>query len=159
MSLVLVQRGIFDWHAGLEVALLAMRRAVDAGVSFEAVFAGDGPERERLLYTIHDLGLEARIRVVGTGVHRGADAEGAAFLWPALRADDLAPLRDAVERGVGVIASDLPESRWLVRHEEGGLLVPPRDPDALAEAIARFAREPGRFPAARAPTPTPDSPR
>ena len=138
-SLALVYRGAFDWQSGLEVALLAMRRACDAGVSLEALLVGGGPERERVLYTIHDLGLADRVRIAAPGARETMDPDRAVFLWPALRAGDLAPLRDAVARGMAVIASDLPEARRIVRPEQGGLLVAPRDPDALAEAIARCA--------------------
>ena len=37
---------------------------------------------------------------------------------------------------IPVVASDIPGPRELVRHGETGLLVPPRDPGALADAIA-----------------------
>lgn len=138
-SIALVYRGSFDWQSGLEVALVAMRRAVDAGVSVEAVLAGDGPERERVLFTIHDLGLADRVRVAAPDAGEAIDSDRAVFLWPALRAGDLAPLRDAVGRGMAVIASDLPEARRIVHPGQGDLLVAPRDADALAEAIARCA--------------------
>ena len=39
--------------------------------------------------------------------------------------------------GLPVVASDLPGYREVVRHEREGLLVPPADPIALAEAAAR----------------------
>ncbi len=41
-----------------------------------------------------------------------------------------------------LIASDVPGCREIVRHEQSGLLVPPRDPEALAAALARLARDP-----------------
>ena len=41
-----------------------------------------------------------------------------------------------------MIAADGPGLRDIVRHNETGLLVPPRDPGALADAIARLAADP-----------------
>ena len=43
-----------------------------------------------------------------------------------------------------IIASDTPGCREIVRHGETGLLVPPHDVDALAEAIAALAADPAR---------------
>jgi glycosyltransferase involved in cell wall biosynthesis len=40
---------------------------------------------------------------------------------------------------VASAAGGLPE---IVRHEENGLLVPPKEPEALAEAIIRLIRNP-----------------
>ncbi|HXF93630.1 MAG TPA: glycosyltransferase family 4 protein [Nitrospiraceae bacterium] len=44
-------------------------------------------------------------------------------------------LLEAAACGKPVIATDVPGCRAAVRHRSNGLLVPPRDPDALADAI------------------------
>ena len=43
-----------------------------------------------------------------------------------------------------IVASDVPGCREAVRPGENGILVPPRDIDALAEAIAALAADPAR---------------
>ncbi len=136
-TLAVAFRGVFDWRAGIEMALIALRRAVDAGVTIDAEFAGDGPERERLLYTIHDLGLEDVVRVVAADA--GEPRPGGVLLHPALRAGDLTPLRRALARGTKVVASDLPETRALLRDGGDLRLVPPRDVIALADALIALA--------------------
>lgn len=50
-------------------------------------------------------------------------------------------LVEAAACGRALIATDVPGCREVVRHEETGLLVPPRDPVALADAIERLARD------------------
>jgi glycosyltransferase involved in cell wall biosynthesis len=45
--------------------------------------------------------------------------------------------------GKPLVATDLPGARALVADGENGWLVPPGDAGAMAEAIARFARDPG----------------
>lgn len=47
-------------------------------------------------------------------------------------------LLEAMARGVPVVATRVGGIPDLVRHEENGLLVPPRDPQAMAEAMARL---------------------
>lgn len=45
-------------------------------------------------------------------------------------------LIEAAAAGRSIVASDAPGCREIVRHGENGLLVPPRDPAALADALA-----------------------
>ena len=45
--------------------------------------------------------------------------------------------------GLPVVASDIPGYREVVRHEVEGLLVPPRDPAALAAAIRQLLTDRG----------------
>src|SRR5207245_103172 len=52
------------------------------------------------------------------------------------------PIIEAGAMARPVIATDFPSSRELVRPGETGLLVPPGDPTALAEAILRFLEGP-----------------
>ncbi len=48
-------------------------------------------------------------------------------------------LLEAAAAGRPMVATDVPGCREIVRHQETGLLVPPRDPVALADALARLA--------------------
>ncbi|MDE0391719.1 MAG: glycosyltransferase family 4 protein [Rhodospirillales bacterium] len=51
-------------------------------------------------------------------------------------------LLEAASSGRPIVAADVPGSREIVRGGESGLLVPPRDPAALAAAILRLADDP-----------------
>jgi glycosyltransferase involved in cell wall biosynthesis len=51
-------------------------------------------------------------------------------------------LIEAAACGRAVVTTDVPGCREVVRHGENGLLVPPRDPAALAEAIGRLLGDP-----------------
>jgi glycosyltransferase involved in cell wall biosynthesis len=50
-------------------------------------------------------------------------------------------LLEAAAAGRPMIATDVPGCRELVRTGETGILVPPRDPAALADALARLAAD------------------
>ena len=51
-------------------------------------------------------------------------------------------LVEAMAAGLPVVASDIPGYREVVHDGVDGLLVPPRDPEALAAGLARVLREP-----------------
>ena len=51
-------------------------------------------------------------------------------------------LLEAMACGVACIATDIPGARDVVEREKSGLLVPPRDAEALARALARLATAP-----------------
>lgn len=52
-------------------------------------------------------------------------------------------LLEAAACGRPLVATDVPGCRALVRDGVNGLLVPPRDPVALADALEKLARDPG----------------
>lgn len=51
-------------------------------------------------------------------------------------------LLEAAASGCALVATDIPGCREIVRHEETGLLVPSRDPEALADALQRLIANP-----------------
>jgi glycosyltransferase involved in cell wall biosynthesis len=53
-------------------------------------------------------------------------------------------LLEAAASGRAIVATDIPGCREAVRHGENGLLVPPRDPAALAEALESLLADAAR---------------
>lgn len=64
------------------------------------------------------------------------------FCLPSYREGLPTTIIEAAACGRAVVATDVPGCRDAVRHGETGLLVPPRDAGALAEALGRLARDP-----------------
>ena len=115
------------------------------------VIIGDGPERERLESQARDLGVVERVEFRGwvdpTELDR-AYSEADIFVLPAVvdaRGDTEGlgmVLLEAMAYGKPVIATPLGGITDIVENERTGLLVPPDDGAALAQAIARLAHNP-----------------
>ena len=111
----------------------------------ELVIVGDGPQREALEQKIVHLGLRGRVHMQG----QQAD------VLPWLRALDIFALPSFANEGVpqALVQAMLVELPCvttpvggileLAEHDRTALLVPPRDPDALAAAIERLAGDEG----------------
>lgn len=121
------------------------------GVPFECTFAGDGPERPGLKSESKRSGLESRIRFAGfvdSAEVARLLAEADVLVAPSVIARDgdrdgvPNVILEAMAAGVAVVACDAGALQEAVTHEETGLLVPPGDPDVLAQAIARLHGNP-----------------
>jgi glycosyltransferase involved in cell wall biosynthesis len=109
-----------------------------------AVIIGEGPERARLMALCQGLGLTGRVRFPG----QQGD------VWPWLAAMDVFALSsdwegmsnallEAMAAGLPIIATEVGGTPDVVVDGVTGLLVPPGDPTALADALARLVRDPG----------------
>ena len=125
----------------------AAARLKERGVALEVWLAGDGPERKALARQIHELGLGESVRLLGTIPHAELlrlyqEQRVDCVVLPSL---DLGggvhegisvALIEALAFGVPTVATrtgGLPE----LLSGGAGLLVPPADPEALADALER----------------------
>jgi sugar transferase (PEP-CTERM/EpsH1 system associated) len=129
-------------HANL---IEALRILHGAGVRFKGFIAGDGPLRESLQQQIDTLGLATCVTLLG---HR-ADVHA---VLPALdvfvlssKSEGLSnTIQEAMASAVPVVATRVGGADELVDDGLTGVLVPPRDPHALAVALEGVARNAGR---------------
>ena len=130
--------GRMEAYKGLDVLLDAARRLQDRRVDVSLELRGAGPELDRLSADFQ--------RIPGCTVHPTHASR--AELLQALAGCDLvvAPYLQASGSGVaaatlangrGLVASDVGGLRAAVRDRFNGLLVPPGDPQALADALER----------------------
>jgi glycosyltransferase involved in cell wall biosynthesis len=136
---------------GLPTIYRALKRLCDQGVSFAHTLIGDGEDRAKVVAVIKDLGLTAVTQWLGTKPH---DVVMAHFQMADLfvlgcevasNGDrDGIPnvLLESMAMGVPVVATDISGIPELVESGKTGLLVPPGQPDKLAEAMLRMLTDP-----------------
>lgn len=126
--------------------LRALARVAERHPDFRAVLVGKGPMRSRLEALTRSLGLEDHVSFVGY-VEDALEACSAfdLLVHPSL-GETMAPaLMEAIHLGKPVVATDVGAHRELVRQGENGLLVPPGDHRALADAILQMLDDPDRL--------------
>lgn len=136
--------GRLRYYKGLHILIEALRQVTDV----ELWIAGNGPERSRLEQQVAAAGLIHRVRFLGDvadedlpTLYRQADI----FVLPShLRAEAFGiVLVEALASGLPCISTALGTGTDFVNtHEETGLVVPPGDAAALADAIRRLRDDP-----------------
>jgi phosphatidylinositol alpha-mannosyltransferase len=139
--------GRFDPRKGLPELLEACSRLATEGVSFRLILVGDGRLRPALIRMARRE-LPGRVVFEGRVPHARLPqyyATADLFCSPARGSESFGlVLLEAMALGVPIIASDIPGYRSVVTHDQEGLLVPPRQPEALARAIGALLRDPAR---------------
>jgi colanic acid/amylovoran biosynthesis glycosyltransferase len=139
---------------GIEHAVRAVRILVDRGVDVEYRVLGDGPLRERLAALTEELGVADRVILHGRhgqekvrGGLEESDVLVAASVTAADGDEEGIPnvLKEAMALGLPVVGSRHAGIPELIEDGVSGLLVPERDEGALADALQRLVREPGRW--------------
>jgi len=135
---------------GFEYLIEACAGLARRGLNFTCEIIGDGPLRNDLEARIRKLSLSNRVRLVGSlsqgtvleklgsadifALASVTDAQGASDVFPTVIIEAMAAARPVVSTRL----AGIPES---VVHGETGLLVPPEDTKALAEALSRLIQD------------------
>ncbi len=141
-------------HGGLIEA--AARLAAETDRPFQLLIVGDGAPD--LKAQVEGRGLSGRVRLVGqiggadaadgvprlpadglVEIYRAADA----FVFPSLIETFGIAIVEAMAAGLPVIVGDSPGCRDVVREGRDGIMVPPRDPAALAAAMSMIMSDDG----------------
>jgi colanic acid/amylovoran biosynthesis glycosyltransferase len=147
---LLLSVGQLKEKKGFRYLLDACRMLVDRGVEFDCQIVGEGPQRLELEARLDELSLRDRVSLVGPLPHAGVIAkyrEATIFVLPCVTASDgdrdgiPNVILEAMAMQLPVVStrhSGIPEA---VQDQVNGLLVPPADPSALAEALARLLED------------------
>lgn len=139
--------GRFESRKGLMHLLRAYRIVRREGHACRLLVVGSGPqegEAKRYIATRRLSGVELLGRVSDHDKAR-AFATADIFVSPATGQESFGiVLLEAMASGVPIVCSDIHGYKGVVRRDEQALLVPPKDSDALAEAIIVLLRDPAR---------------
>ncbi len=147
----IVFAGRFVAKKGLDDLIRACALLRDRGVTFTCDLVGSGPEEAAVRGLIQQLQLQHQVRLPGPMPQQqlfGVMGSAAVFAAPCIVADDgdrdglPTVLLEAMALGTPVVATDIVGIPEIVRDGETGLLVPARNPEQLADALARVLDSP-----------------
>jgi glycosyltransferase involved in cell wall biosynthesis len=129
---------------GYDILITALKQANGQLGDWELIVMGDGPRRGELERLSAALGLTDAVHFVGNRknpfpVLGSADV----FVHPARWEGFGLVLGEALSLGIPIIATNAPGGvREILAEGKFGLMVPPEDPDSLAQALVQFASSP-----------------
>jgi glycosyltransferase involved in cell wall biosynthesis len=141
--------GLRPWH-GTELLPEVLARVSARHPGVRLVIAGDGPLRAELERSLNERGLAGRVVFTGAVAHDQVPAvirqfDVALAPYPALdHPFYFSPLKlfEYMACGVPVVAANCGQIAEMIRDGETGLLHPPGDLDALADACDALLRNP-----------------
>jgi glycosyltransferase involved in cell wall biosynthesis len=136
---------------GLPYLVQACAQLEQRGYQFRCVIVGRGPQEAQLRQMIHAAGLADCVQLAGPVFQEQLApylAKAQVFVLPCVVARDgdrdgiPVSLMEAMAMELPAVSTQVSGIPELIAHEQTGLLVPPRDADALAEALARLLDDP-----------------
>ena len=100
--------------------------------------AGGGPEREKLVALAHELGVAPYVEFTGSlDNNRVAELflEADVFINASLHDNMPISFLEALASGVPIVSTNVCGIPFLVEHQKSAILVPPRDPVEMAQAV------------------------
>ncbi len=132
--------GRFHWKKGYDIALDALNIAKGKGVDFIYTIIAGG-NYEEILFQVNSLGLQENVKIIEGLPHhevlqfmRTSDV----FLLPSVEEGIANVVLEAMGNGIPVISTDCGGMAEVLVNRKNGLLVPVRDPDAIAAAVIEF---------------------
>jgi glycosyltransferase involved in cell wall biosynthesis len=127
---------------GVDVFLRSIALLAGEGAAAEFTVAGDGPDRAALEYLLRELGMEDRVRLIGSQSDMAAHYASLDILVSASRHEGLPmAMLEGMASGLPVLATKVGAVPQVVVDGQTGILVPPGSPEALAEGLAWMLRD------------------
>jgi glycosyltransferase involved in cell wall biosynthesis len=129
---------------GLDECLEAMKLETGRGAAVRLTLAGSGPEEARLRRRTFELGLTRHVRFAGPayGEHKTELlCQADVLLLPSYAEGLPYALLEGMAAGLVPVATPVGAIPDVIADGAQGLLVPPRDAEAIADAVARLAND------------------
>ncbi|HPX95945.1 MAG TPA: glycosyltransferase [Brevefilum fermentans] len=144
-ELRLVTTGSLIWTKGYEYMLMALSDLRYMGIDAKLHIIGEGYERNRILYTAHDLDLADQVILHGklsSEQVRQQLQQADIFVFSSLSEGLPNAVLEAMSCGLPVVTSDCGGVREAVTDGEEGFVIPVRDPQSMAAALEILAHDP-----------------
>ena len=132
--------GRLDERKGFPTAVAAFASLASERPDLRLIVVGDGPERSAI--DVLTVSVRDRVSMLGALVNADLPPYHAAcdlYMGTSVGGESFGMvLVEAMAAGLPVVASDIPGYDEVVRDGVDGLLVPPRDPAALAAVVGRI---------------------
>lgn len=141
---IIVSSNILEEDSGHLDLVDAMPRILKTHPRVRLFLIGEGPMESVLKQRAEQLGIADSVRVIGklseilSRIYSTADIVVNAAREPGFALD----IAEAQASGTPVVATAVGANLELIKDAETGLLVPPADPDALADAIEHLLNDP-----------------
>lgn len=136
---VAVMTTLTAW-SGVDTAIKAVALLVKEFPDIQLVVAGEGPEKQSLKNLVGELGLEKNVSLLGH-ISRAEQwhirKTSATYVESTLEAGTLDRISWSLSAGIPVIVNDVPVLKEGIEDGISGILVPPADEHALAEAVRK----------------------
>jgi colanic acid/amylovoran biosynthesis glycosyltransferase len=135
---------------GAPILVQACRVLAEQGVDFRCVIVGDGPQWEYVHHLVCEYNLQDRVELAGAVFQEHLKEylnQADVFVLPCIVAQngdmDGVPvvLMEAMSMEIPTVSTYVSGIPELIEHEQSGLLVPEKAPEALADAIQRLLRD------------------
>ena len=139
-ALLLLSVGELNENKNHQTVLKAMTKC---SADIHYVICGFGDKKDALLAKAQELGIGERVHLMG--VRRDISqwmTDADVYMFPSFREGLSVSLMEAMTSGLPVVCSDIRGNRDLIEKETGGILCPPGDPAAFAQAILRLKGSP-----------------
>lgn len=138
---VLLYHGRVDARKGVMEMMHAMRKLVDSGRDLKLIVSGIGPDVDAVRESVGELGLGGRVEMPGYSDYEDAPdvyRRGDLFVSPTYSEGFSNTILEAMASGLPIVSTRAVGVVDCLEDGRDALLVPPRDADALAGAIARM---------------------
>lgn len=140
----LLYTGRLAAEKGLPVLFESLRLLGQQKYDYELTLVGDGIERKSLEELARQMGIADRVVFAGFASQEGVRdylIQSDVFILPSFAEGVPVSLMEAMACGIPVIATYVGGIVELIEPDKTGLLVPPSDPVALRDAIARYLND------------------
>lgn len=143
-SKIVIAAGRLYYQKGFDLLIPAFAQVVAAHPDWRLRIFGTGPKQERLQARIDELGLSEHVRLMGRSDTFAEELSKSSIYALSSRFEGLPMVMiEAMAHRLPVVSFDCPTGPGdVITHEKDGLLVPPGDVDALAQALIRAIEDP-----------------